>query len=124
MKTTAEKIAVMQAHRAGKDIQYYGNKARWWEATSNPGWDWLRTDYRVAPEVRETFQYGDRVMDGGKEYIVAATEIAGAVLISIETGLRSSDLMELCSDAAGIPQFIWPPYLSHRHPRHKEVQYK
>jgi len=53
MKTTAEKIAVMQAFVDGKQIEWwggYGNTdyALWnRDAGPEPSWDWARFDYRV-----------------------------------------------------------------------------
>ena len=50
MKTTAEMIAVMQAHVDGKKIEYYSNDYSKWKGIPYPLWDWVTTDYRVKPE--------------------------------------------------------------------------
>ena len=50
MKTTAEIIAVMQAHEDGKEIEYRNGYYPTWKRTPNPLWDWSTTDYRVKPE--------------------------------------------------------------------------
>lgn len=49
MKTTAEKIAVMQAHEDGREIEYQPHHGAAWVAIEfTPSWDWLSSDYRVA----------------------------------------------------------------------------
>lgn len=51
MKTTKEKIEVMQAFVNGKAVEWRDpiryNK---WEIAVNPSWDWNNIDYRIAPE--------------------------------------------------------------------------
>ena len=52
MKTTLEKIAIMQAFEDGKSIKCsYGNVS--WSYVSNPQWNWEQADYRVKPETLE-----------------------------------------------------------------------
>ena len=48
MKTTLEKIAVMQACEEGKTIEIFANDR--WEVVIAPLWDWFNADYRVKPE--------------------------------------------------------------------------
>jgi hypothetical protein len=48
MKTLEEKIEVMQAALAGKEIEYFGSTKNWITATC-PCWDWEDFDYRVKP---------------------------------------------------------------------------
>ena len=48
MKTLEEKIEVMQACLAGKEIEYFGSTKTWTIAT-HPCWDWEDFDYRVKP---------------------------------------------------------------------------
>lgn len=53
MTTTAEKIAVMQAHEAGKTIEFRESSAmvaRPWHVALTPVWNWDEYDYRVKPE--------------------------------------------------------------------------
>lgn len=60
MKTTAEKIAVMQAEVEGKPIQrkwtHPGSRDCEWQDIAGVGaeplWDWPNFDYRVKPESR------------------------------------------------------------------------
>jgi hypothetical protein len=53
VKTTAEKIAVMQAFEDGKEIQFRNNsRPDSWIDCPNPAWNWEMTDYRVKPEPR------------------------------------------------------------------------
>lgn len=47
MTTTAEKIAVMQAFERGEKVEYSDGCGRWYEV-SDPSWDWLEYEYRVA----------------------------------------------------------------------------
>ena len=59
MKTTAEIIAVMQAHEDGKEIEYRNGYYPTWKRTPNPLWDWSTTDYRVKPEEYIPFAFED-----------------------------------------------------------------
>ena len=47
MKTTAEKIAVMQAHLDGKPIECFGMGERWF-LIDYPLFNWEENDYRIA----------------------------------------------------------------------------
>ena len=48
-KTTAEKIAVMQAFERGKPIERFSYRCgEGWLPTKDPVWDWHLFDYRVA----------------------------------------------------------------------------
>lgn len=49
MSTTAEKIAVMQAHEAGEVIEYANSGKSDWEEIIHPAWDWASFDYRIKP---------------------------------------------------------------------------
>ena len=48
MKTTKEKIEVMQAYDRGEQIECFNDKQ--WKDVNNPIWDWLNNDYRVKPK--------------------------------------------------------------------------
>lgn len=54
MKTTEEKIAIMQAYAEGKKIEYKvnGHDEYWaqWVIQEEPQWDWGWYDYRIKPE--------------------------------------------------------------------------
>lgn len=53
MKTTKEKIVVMQAYDEGKQIQIKdGGYDDWsdWNADYEPNWDWQQFKYRIKPE--------------------------------------------------------------------------
>lgn len=53
MKTTAEKIAVMQAYERGEKIEIkMGRREESWESwtAGEPNWNWPYNDYRVAPK--------------------------------------------------------------------------
>lgn len=54
MKTTQEKIAVMQAYVDGKRIECTSNSEVWYLLQQQEGsatWDWLHYDYRVAVDM-------------------------------------------------------------------------
>lgn len=60
MKTTEEKIAVMQAYLDGQQIEmsYITLPAVGWTGVEHPKWDWLSLDYRIKstkPEPRSRF---------------------------------------------------------------------
>jgi len=47
--THDEMIEVIQAHKAGKTIQYYSNILERWKTTDEPLWEFCNTQYRVKP---------------------------------------------------------------------------
>ena len=49
MKTTKEKIEVMQAYERGEQIQTKCYSIDWIDIVS-PNWDWINYDYRVKPK--------------------------------------------------------------------------
>jgi len=76
-KTLDEMIAVMQAAREGKKIEYrvidsHYNEEKWYEC-SHPGWDWTSYDYRVAPEQPETVD--SVLLDALRK--IASTDLSG-----------------------------------------------
>jgi len=76
-KTLDEMIAVMQAAREGKKIEYrvidsHYNEEKWYEC-SHPGWDWTSYDYRVAPEQPETVE--SVLLDALRK--IASTDLSG-----------------------------------------------
>jgi len=52
MKTTKEKIAVMQAYVNGEKLEILLPSMGWdeWRAVGEPHWDWQNIDYRIKPE--------------------------------------------------------------------------
>ena len=65
MKTTKEKIAIMQAHADGKEIEYSFIKDSWYD-DKNPCWNWVDYNYRVkeAPEyIPFTFEDWEIMVD-------------------------------------------------------------
>lgn len=72
-KTLDEMIAVMQAAREGKKIEYrVYNEEKWYEY-SHPEWDWTSYDYRVAPEQPETVE--SVLLDAVRK--IASTDLSG-----------------------------------------------
>ena len=57
MKSLKEKIKVMQAADAGKDIEFFAHKVDGWNALLVKGddinWSWNTLDYRIKPEPME-----------------------------------------------------------------------
>lgn len=63
MKTTKEKIEVMQAYERGEQIQI-NNSNNMWEDIETPIWDWVNCNYRVKPKkldeaIESNFKDGD-----------------------------------------------------------------
>lgn len=50
MKTTKEKIAIMQAFEDGKKIELYSKTDNVWYNATSPDWNWATCDYRINPE--------------------------------------------------------------------------
>lgn len=48
--TDEEIIAVVTAHKEGKQIQQRSKGAKTWNDTDNPNWNFYVLDYRVKPE--------------------------------------------------------------------------
>jgi hypothetical protein len=58
MKSTAEKIAIMQAFLDGKTIEAKdpfgsGDKGKWIILEGEPNWQWGQLHYRIKPEPKE-----------------------------------------------------------------------
>ena len=49
MKTTKEKIEVMQAYVRGEQVQLLNIDGNW-EDIKSPNWNWCKRDYRVKPK--------------------------------------------------------------------------
>lgn len=55
--TIDEMIAVLQAAKAGKQIQCQENGLTYWMDVDDPTWNFYRRSYRVKPEPREWEMY-------------------------------------------------------------------
>ena len=81
MKTTVEKIAVMQAYVDGKEIECRSDDCPAWDKTASPLWNWYKTDYRIKPEPEYTpftfedaeFLIGKVVKHKKENYLVVIT---------------------------------------------------
>lgn len=90
MKTTKEKMEVMQAFMDGKLIQRTHrdeDRGRWSTLGTEPVWDWLMYDFRVKPELRTIWvnEYASEqdVVHDNKE--IAIEDAAGyAVRVAVE----------------------------------------
>lgn len=85
MKTTEEKIAVMQAYADGKEIECSANNwfSRWTE--EEPHWNWDAYDYRVKPVPLSTkiFPYAsaEEFFQAQKEHGIYIRERNGLIYI-------------------------------------------
>ncbi|MEM7763535.1 MAG: hypothetical protein AAF290_05605, partial [Pseudomonadota bacterium] len=63
MKTTAEKIAVMQAYEDRRDVEFFSASLDEWilltSGVMGPEWDWKSRDYRVKREPQEVWLLRD-----------------------------------------------------------------
>ncbi len=55
--THDEMIAVIQAHKDGKQIQYYSTNQQQWFDEKQPDWAFEQAVYRVKPEPRVFYAY-------------------------------------------------------------------
>ena len=54
MKTTREKIEIMEAYERGEKIQIYGAiPNKWTDMNIEPLWDWKNFDYRIKPKFKD-----------------------------------------------------------------------
>ena len=70
MKTTKEKIEVMQAYERGEQIEVnylYINKD-YWIACGTPIWDWAKCDYRVKKKVYVPFDTAEEFLEAQREH--------------------------------------------------------
>lgn len=69
-KTTAEKIAVMQAYLDGKQIEILMPNGHWIKFDiPNPTWNWQDSDYRIKEEVVLYKRYLYKSQMDGKQYV-------------------------------------------------------
>jgi len=67
MKTTEEKIAIMQAYCDGEAIEYTQNNQDNWKEVINPSWNWGGSKYRVKPQPQyQPFDFTDALYLIGK----------------------------------------------------------
>ena len=89
---TKQKIEVMQAYLAGKEVEYrLKDGSTFWMDISNPIWAWDTFDYRVKPEAKPShnFKAWDAVI--AKKLCDGRPLAAGDIKI-----IRSIDTDELC----------------------------
>ena len=87
MKTLEEKIEVMQADLAGKEIEckYYSDDV--WENGANSIFNWGKYDYRIKPENKQVpFDNSDYESKLGKKFRHAAHFEFTGILTSIDGG--------------------------------------
>lgn len=86
MTTTQEKIAVMQAHVDGKEIEFKEfDKADVYSLCKAPLWDWYDFDYRIKPaeddsidwsQIPDKYMYMARDYNG-KAYVFSGEPVMG-----------------------------------------------
>lgn len=67
MKTTEEKIEIMQAYEDGKEIECEINSA-WYDVT-NPNWNWDICDYRIKEEPKRRALTQQEFLELGVMYV-------------------------------------------------------
>ena len=50
MKTTQEKLEIMQAFLDGEKIEMFDDDLKEWRWITDPSWNWIEVDYRIKPE--------------------------------------------------------------------------
>jgi hypothetical protein len=90
MKTTKEKIAIMQAFIEGKTVEYCYQDTKEWSKIDSPAWDWIGCDYRIRVEKVKLY-YINYVIDTEEDYLVKV--------------LVNTDKITLCSALAEIKKF-------------------
>ena len=81
MKTTKEKIEVMQAYERGEQIQFL-NINNDWKDTESPTWNWCIYDYRVKPKPKYVqFETADEFL--------AALRKHGIFFVNVESKIYS-----------------------------------
>lgn len=68
MKTTKEKIEIMQAYDRGEQIQI-SNDNNVWEDIASPEFDWVNRDYRVKPKTKYVpFETAEEFLEAQNEH--------------------------------------------------------
>ena len=83
MKTTKEKIEIMQAYDRGEQIQIKGSNIDWIDIIDivSPKWDWINYDYRVKPKPKYVpFDTPDEFLE--------AQRVHGEVLVDKKNGVK------------------------------------
>ena len=83
MKTTKEKIEIMQAYDRGEQIQIKGSSIDWIDIIDivSPKWDWINYDYRVKPKPKYVpFETPDEFLE--------AQRVHGEVLEDKKNGVK------------------------------------
>lgn len=91
-----EMIAVLQAYKEGKAIEFRLRNSLVWCKCNLPVWDWLDYEYRVKPEPRyRPFESAEEVMEAIKEHgdwVRGNGRYYKIVEITDKTILRSNEL--------------------------------
>lgn len=101
MKTTQEKIAVMQAFAEGKQIEYakrhFVNKS--WTSTIEPVWNWCENEYRIKTEPEYVpFTFEDAVFLIGKVVKCKTQDYTVMITSCTEFGTNADDWKPLLDD--------------------------
>ena len=75
MKTTKEKIEIMQAYNRGEQIQIsYDDNV--WEDVKSPGFNWVNYDYRVKPKPKYVpFETAEQFLEAQEKHGQAVIQI-------------------------------------------------
>lgn len=91
MKTLEEKIEVMQAALAGKQIEFFGTLKEGSLATS-PCWDWDKYDYRIKPENKQVpYDFSDAENLIGRKCKTKSSKYLGIIVWVDDYGVHFKD---------------------------------
>ena len=99
MKTTKEKIAIMQAYEDGKKIEVCGKIENVWYSTTSPDWNWANCDYRIKTEpeyVPFTFEDADFLI--GKTVRCKLQDYVALIISVTKDGTSVDDFKPLLDD--------------------------
>lgn len=99
MKTTKEKIAVMQAYEDGKKIEICGKTEKVWHNAISPDWNWAACDYRIKQEPEYVpFTFEDAVFLIGKIVRCKLQDYVALIISVTKDGTSVDDFKPLLDD--------------------------
>lgn len=99
MKTTKEKIAIMQAFEDGKKIELYSKTDNVWYSATSPDWNWAICDYRIKPEHEYVpFTFEDAEFLIGKTVRCKSHDYVALIISVTKEGTSVDDFKPLLED--------------------------
>ena len=94
MKTTKEKIEIMQAYERGEQIEFSFADQVWKICDCEPSWDWITCDYRVKPKIKYVpFENVEEFIDAQKEHGVEVKYLQTNAVRSVFINSKGEILM-------------------------------